>query len=817
MSLNRTLAGLITTTGDVKSASLDNAASLTVYSTKEDLPTSGMSTGDQAYVTGNSRFYISNGSGWYNVALINATPALTISPSGTIELDTENLTSTTITLTATDSDNAVAGLTYSVESDGNFAGLGTISQDSSVFTITPLSEDSATTTSATLTFKASDGISFGTGSSVISLVFSVQYSSYTSFLLKGRAYGDDNQIDSGSLGMTITENGNIASVALSPYHPGGYSTVFDGTGDYLLTGTTSDALGTNDFTMECWVYPTAAVDAVVFDARSGSASNRPTIAIVSSQLMYQTNGTSRIQAGSVPTNTWSHLAIVRNSNVIYAYVNGTQVGTYSDTSDYGTATRYMLGADDDGSPNAYFVGFVRDARVVVGTAVYTSNFTVPNKPLTAIANTSLLTCHLPYIADGSTNDLSFTFVGDTSTRRFGPYDHKSYLRENHGGSVYIENGNTNYLSLGSNNLRTLGNSDWTLEGWIYPMSSSQQKWMSCRQSSDGYEFFIYWDGKWGFEGFGSNNTSGQQNDAVVYPIRQWYHLAYVNSTTDTKIYINGKLSHTYNNSFTWGASVDNNFGRAINTQEDAGPGYVTDLRFTRSQVYTSDFTPPTAPLTAIANTELLTMRNRNNIMDVSSGFRMTGTAGLQAAVTKFNTDTSKYALYMNGSTYVDVPPSNNAMYPLDLHANDFTIETWVYPTANSNNYPSFITSVSGWSSGAYGHRFDNTGQGGKFSFHLNGVGDPFLSSSSTYSHDQWYHYALTREGNTWKMWINGTLQASGTSSASYNLNYGGMRFGWAAWDGANGYFTGYIQDTRITKGLARYTSAFTPPTAEFDA
>jgi len=802
---------------DIKSSVISAAgAGLTVYATKEDLPTSGLTSGDQAYVTGNSRFYISNGSGWYNVALVNATPALSISPTGEILLDADNLTSTTITLTATDSDNAVAGLTFSVDSDGNFAGLGTISQDSSVFTITPLSEDSATTSSSTLTFKASDGISFGSGTSIISLKFSVPNSHYTSFLLKGRAYGDDNQVDSGSLGMTITENGSIASTAFSPYHPGGYSTYFDGTGDYILTGTTSDALGTDDFTMECWVWPSATGDDVVFDARSGSASNRPTIAIVSSQLMYQTNGTSRIQAGSVPSFEWSHLAIVRNSNVIYAYVNGTQVGTYSDTSDYGTATRYMIGADDDGSPNAYFTGYVRDARVVVGTAVYTSNFTAPTKPLTAIANTSLLTCHLPYIADGSTNDLSFTIAGNTYTRRFGPYDYKTYLREDHSGSLYMPSSSSNYLVLGSNNLRNLGNSDWTLEAWIYPTSTSQQKFMSSRQSSNGYEFFIYWDQKWGFEGFGSNNTSGQQNDGVAYPINQWYHLAYVNNTSNTKIYINGKLSHTYNNSFTWATSVDNLIGRSINGLEDAGPGYITDLRFTRSQVYTGNFTPPTSPLTAITNTELLTMRNRNNIMDAATGLRLSGTATLQASVTKFNTSTSKYALYMNGSTYVDVPSANNDTYPLDLHAKDFTIETWVYPTANSNNYPSFITSVTGWSSGAYGHRFDNTGQGGKFSFHLNGVGDPFLSSSSTYSHDQWYHYALTREGNTWKMWINGTLQASGTNSGFYNLDYGGMRFGWAAWDGGNGYFTGYIQDTRITKGLARYTSNFTPPTAEFD-
>ena len=59
MSLNRTLAGLITTTGDVKSASLDNvSAGLTVYATLDDLPTTGLTSGDQAYVSATSRFYI---------------------------------------------------------------------------------------------------------------------------------------------------------------------------------------------------------------------------------------------------------------------------------------------------------------------------------------------------------------------------------------------------------------------------------------------------------------------------------------------------------------------------------------------------------------------------------------------------------------------------------------------------------------------------------------------------------------------------------------------------------------------------------------
>jgi hypothetical protein len=162
------------TTSTIDSAAvlvMKSASGMSVFSTLDSLPVTSLTIGQQAYVTENSRIYISNGSGWYNVAVVNATPSLSIDPTGAITLATDGLTPAIITLTATDSDNAVAGLTYSVESDGSFAGLGTISQDSSVFTITPLSEDSATTETSTLTFKASDGINFGSGTTTFNLNF----------------------------------------------------------------------------------------------------------------------------------------------------------------------------------------------------------------------------------------------------------------------------------------------------------------------------------------------------------------------------------------------------------------------------------------------------------------------------------------------------------------------------------------------------------------------------------------------------------------------------------------------------------------------
>ena len=79
-------------------------------------------------------------------------------------------------------------------------------------------------------------------------------------------------------------------------------------------------------------------------------------------------------------------------------------------------------------------GYITDYRIVQGTAVYTSAFTAPTERLTAITNTSLLTCHLPYIADGSTNGHTITPNGNAATKPFSPYDYKEYTVGDHGGS-----------------------------------------------------------------------------------------------------------------------------------------------------------------------------------------------------------------------------------------------------------------------------------------------------------------------------------------------------------------------------------------------
>jgi hypothetical protein len=141
---------------------------VTVYDTIDNLPTTGNSTGDQAFVSGSNRLYIWNGSGWYNIALINTDPSFTTGPESTYALATDQSV-TTISLLATDPEGLTVA--YSAVPDADFSNLATISQSANVFTITPADESNANTTSGTVTFRASDGINLATSISTFTLRF----------------------------------------------------------------------------------------------------------------------------------------------------------------------------------------------------------------------------------------------------------------------------------------------------------------------------------------------------------------------------------------------------------------------------------------------------------------------------------------------------------------------------------------------------------------------------------------------------------------------------------------------------------------------
>ena len=212
--------------------------SATIYDSTVSLPTTGVSAGAQAYVSSNQRLYIRGTGGWYNIATINNNPTINsvqtaAGDSSPFTLAKDGTTTTVITITATDSEGFP--ITFSAVTDVGFDSIATVSNDSSVFTITPFSQDSAgTATSGTLTFKASDGVNIAREVATFTLTFKINRSNFTTLLLKASGNnGNNTDINDASSNTHSITVSNAAAQSFTPHHPGGYSVYFDGSGDYL--------------------------------------------------------------------------------------------------------------------------------------------------------------------------------------------------------------------------------------------------------------------------------------------------------------------------------------------------------------------------------------------------------------------------------------------------------------------------------------------------------------------------------------------------------------------------------------------------------
>lgn len=172
-----------------------------------------------------------------------------------------------------------------------------------------------------------------------------------------------------------------------------------------------------------------------------------------------------------------------------------------------------------------------------------------------------------------------------------------------------------------------------------------------------------------------------------------------------------------------------------------------------------------------------------------------------------STTQSKYggaAGYFDGvdGTYLDTDISSS------FFDSDFTIEAWVW-IANTSLSKTLFNPSPHNSFGISLNR-DNTGYTSVF------IGDgsnwvTSIQSNNTLSHSTWHHVAVSVSGNTTRLFHNGIVVASTNTKPSGSIS--SLRIGAITWSGGfnDENFNGYINDLRVTKGIARYTSNFTPP------
>lgn len=640
------------------------------------------------------------------------------------------------------------------------------------------------------------------------------YFNYTTLLLHGNGTngGQNNTFqDSSTNNFTITRNGNTTQGTFSPFSQTGWSNYFDGSGDYLNTTSSANLnLGASNFTVEFWVNPSALTN----EARmvTVEVTSSTTVGIImggggagGSNTDIQVNqlGTgTRISAASVlSVGSWFHVAVTYNGTTSTLWVNGVSKGTYSGNV-YPNSNSYVTIGGSINYSNATFNGYLSNVRVLKGTCLYTTTFTPPTAPLTAITDTQLLTCQSNRFIDNSANQFTITVSGNTSVQAFSPFaPTAAYSASTVGGSGYFD-GTGDYLNTGSNTAFALGTGDFTWEAWLYRTVSATQE-IYTSMTTDG--LIIYISGNAAVvKRFG---VADLLTSSASIDLNTWTHIAVARSGTTLSMWINGSRSAggTTTNSTNFAQS-----GLRIGINDvgsSAYTGYMSNLRVVKgTAVYDptqTSITVPTAPLTNISNTSLLLNFTNAAIIDntAKNVLETVGNAQISTTQSKFGGGS---ILCSTSSDYLRPPNSLSAA----MSTGDFTIEFWFYASSLTTFYQPIIdTRNTGASATGF---FIGLDASGKPDFYTNGA-DRCLNASAI-STGQWYHIAVCRASGSTRLFING-VQGGSTYTDANNYSNQQLRIG-TNFD-ASLAMSGYIDDLRITKGIARYTSNFTPQTSQW--
>lgn len=751
--------------------------------------------------------------GTYNVYLTNPDGGVAISVSG---LTYSGLPSwnTGSTLTAAETDTFISytfsandATSYVVQSGSSLPPGMTLSSNGYLSgTVTGLDE----TTTYNFTVVAIDAEAQDSPRTFsVTISPGDSYINYVTTLISGdtlTANGNTFVSDASTNNFTATPVNDTKPNRFSPFTPGYYSNYFDGTGDTLdFPNSSAFAFGTGSFTIEFWINAPLNNDKFILEGRNAIGTMHITTGGVSSTAgVLRYVGSSTIVSSNVITdNNWHHCAIVRNgSSNITLYVDGVSVGTGTDTTNYTATSGTFNGIGGRSAAGSnYLTGYISNFRIVKGTAVYTSSFTPSTTPLTAIANTSLLTCRSYNFKDESTNNFAITRNGDVKVSPFTPFVLPSNLADL--GSTFFD-GSGDYVTIADNVALRPGTSDFTIEFWAYHNSvSGTQVYVGKGGLSAGGSWLVEKGTNQGW-GFQVNASSTIQTSTIAGSyVGFWFHIAVTRSGSTLRFFLDGTLMDTRTVSTDLAITSEVQIGNQ-STYGWAFNGWMSNLRIVKgTALYTANFTPPTTPLTAVTNTSLLTLQNNqpinNNVFVDKSGFNNVVNRFGNPTQGTFSPYGDNWSNYFDGAGHFLSVAGNSAFsFP-----GDFTMEFWVYLLTNSNTSPSYVLmSLAGSTFFAL-----NMQAGSYVSAFLN-TGSPALTSTDVVPvQNAWSHIALVRSGSTVKLYVNGVASSStatnsstlGSSTDTLNISNGNCP-------------ASYISNFRIVKGTAVYTTNFTPST-----
>ena len=174
---------------------------------------------------------------------------------------------------------------------------------------------------------------------------------------------------------------------------------------------------------------------------------------------------------------------------------------------------------------------------------------------------------------------------------------------------------------------------------------------------------------------------------------------------------------------------------------------------------------------------------------------LVGTAALSTTQVKFGA--SAFTVGATAGSCATMPDATNLRL-----TGDFTIEFFHFN-------PAIATSIMYVNKGTNAYIFNNAGN---ISCSLDPANSLVLNVAGKLVANTWQHIALTKQGTTLSLWVNGALAGSAASAGTFGNVASALQIG--TWNNNTDLMNGFMDEFRISN-IARYTAAFTPTTVPF--
>ncbi|MBN2115754.1 MAG: hypothetical protein JW730_04245 [Anaerolineales bacterium] len=409
-----------------------------------------------------------------------------------------------------------------------------------------------------------------------------------------------------------------------------------------------------------------------------------------------------------------------------------------------------------------------------------------------------------------------------------------------GGASGLFNGTGDYLQGDGSSDFAFGTGDFTIDFCFRLNSAATYLLLDSRpNATNGLYPTIYVQGnvlKY------YTNSADRIVGSTSLSVNTWYHVALVRSGTNTKLFLNGiQQGSTYvdSNNYLSGSSRPIIGASGFAPGEYAINGWIEEFRVSRGIArWTSNFTPssveygfatPTPTVTAtytptaiptsgfaIDDSYSVALLHMDGVDGSTTFTDESGKAWTSHGNAQLDTEQSVFdgaSGFLDGSgDYIDT--ADHADF--DIGSGDFTVDFWFRKNVNGTTQAAFgqgPSSGGGTSTSLYGYMSlaDN-----KISIRgYTGSTIKTINSSGTVTDTNWHHYAAVRSGNILYLFLDGINQGTlDVTGVTFNNSPNKMTIGRPGEYGG-GYANGWIDEFRFSKGIARWTSDFTPPTSEY--